>query len=257
MPSETAIRRYRALYSLLLRLYPRRFRERFAAPMAQTFHDLCRERIATNRSLLSLALWAFIETSGGVFMENIMHGAQMPKTMLRVALGALAAVMVPLVASRLIPDWNWPPQAFVVVYFLFFALGMAYALIARRMGTWSYKAAVGLALAASFALGWGNMVHVADSGNPANLWYYSVLVVGIIGAAIARLRARGLAITLFAMAATLALIALCVPTGAPPELARNMTIGNIAGVVIFTACGLLFRHASQVGANPNEILPPA
>ena len=31
------------------------------------------------------------------------------------------------------------------------------------------------------------MVHVADSHNPANLWYYSVLLVGFVGACLARL----------------------------------------------------------------------
>jgi hypothetical protein len=130
---------------------------------------------------------------------------------------------------------------------LFFATGMAYALIARKMNAWAYKAGVGLALVAGFALGWSNMVHVADSENPANLVYYSVFVVGIVGALLSRLEARGLARTLFAMAATLALIALILPSGAPPYLARNMAIGHGVFVVLFTASGLKFRHASLAG----------
>src|SRR5215475_11258258 len=128
---------------------------------------------------------------------------QMSKTILRVALVALGLLMVPLVASRLVDGWNWRPASFVFVYVLFFGTGLAYALIARRMGAWAYKAGVGLALVAGFALGWSNMVHVADSENPANLVYYSVLAVGTIGAWLARLEARGLARTLFAMAGTL------------------------------------------------------
>lgn len=170
--------------------------------------------------------------------------SELGKTMLRVALGALAVLMVPLVASRVVEGWHWGAGAFVFVYVLFFLTGMAYALIARKMGAWSYKVGVGVALVAGFALGWSNMVHVADSENPANLVYYSVLVVGIVGACLARLEARGLARTLFAMAATLALIALIVPSGAPPYMARNMAIGHAAFVVLFTASGLLFRYAS-------------
>lgn len=169
---------------------------------------------------------------------------QLGKTMLRVALVALGLLMVPLVASRVVDGWNWPARSFVVVYALFFATGMAYALIARKMGAWSYKLGVGVALVAGFALGWSNMVHVADSENPANLVYYSVLAIGAAGAGLARLNPRGLAATLFAMAATLALIALFLPSGAPPELARNMAIGHAGLVVLFTAAGLLFRHAS-------------
>jgi hypothetical protein len=124
---------------------------------------------------------------------------------------------------------------------------MAYALIARKMDAWAYKAAVGLALVAGFALGWSNMVQVADSGHPENLVYYSVLAVGVVGALLARLKARGLAFTLFAMAATLALIAVMLPSGAPPYLARNMAIGHGVYVALFIASGLLFRRASLAG----------
>jgi hypothetical protein len=169
---------------------------------------------------------------------------QLGKTILRVALGALGLLMVPLVASQFVADWNWPVGAFVRVYLLFFVTGMAFALVARRMGAWSYKAGVGVALFAGFALAWSNMVHVADSGNPANLVYYSVLGVGAIGALLARLEARRLARTLFAMAATLAVIALILPSGAPPDMARRMAIGHGVLVVLLTASGLLFRKAS-------------
>jgi hypothetical protein len=62
------------------------------------------------------------------------------------------------------------------------------------------------------------MAHVADSENPANMVYFGVLAVGSVGAWLARLKARGLARTLFAMAATLAVIAVILPSGAPPGL---------------------------------------
>lgn len=183
----------------------------------------------------------------GIVRENTTHMSQLGKTMLRVALGALAALMVPLVASQVVEGWNWNPGAFVFVYVLFFGTGMAYALIARKMSAWAYKVGVGLALVTGFGLGWSNMVHVADSGNPANLVYYSVLAVGAVGAWLARLEARGLARTLFAMAAILALIAVMLPSGAPPYMARNMAIGHGVFVALFTASGLLFRYASLTG----------
>jgi hypothetical protein len=237
-------RRYQKCYAMLLRLYPRPFRARFGDEMAQTFHDLCRERAEAGRGLFGFALWAFCETLLGIVRENTIRMAQLGKTMLRVALVALGLLMVPAVASRLVEGWNWPARAFVFVYILFFLTVLAYTLIARRMEAWSYKAAVGLALVTGFSLGWSNMVQVADSGHPENLVYYSVLVVGIVGALLARLHARGLARTLFVMAATLALIALILPSGAPPEFARRIAIGHGVGVALFTASGLLFRHAS-------------
>lgn len=247
MATNVAGRRYRTCYAVLLRLYPQPFRERFGEGMAQTFHDLCRERGDAGRGLFGLALWIFCETLVGIVRENIMHRNQLGKTILRVALGALGLLMVPLVASRIVDGWNWPARAFVFVYVLFFGTGMAYALIARKMSSWAYKAGVGVALAAGFALGWSNMVHVADSENPANLAYYSVLAVGVVGAWLTHLKARGLAYTLFVMAATLALIAVLLPSGAPPHLARNMAIGHGVFVALFTASGLMFRHASLAG----------
>jgi hypothetical protein len=247
MATNDAGRRYRTWYATLLRLYPRPFRERFGEGMEQTFHDLCREHRDAKRGLFGLALWIFCETSVGIVKENTTHMSQLGKTMLRVALGALAVLMVPLVASQFVEDWHWGVGGFVFVYVLFFGTGMVFALIARRMGVWSYKAGVGVALVAGFALGWGTMVQVADSGHPERLWYHSVLVVGVIGACLARLKARGLAWTLFAMAATLALIAVILPSGAPPYLARNMAIGHGVFVALFTASGLLFRHASLAG----------
>jgi hypothetical protein len=248
MATNGAVRRYRAWYVMLLRLYPRPFRDRFGAGMAQTFHDLCREHTGAKRGLHRLALRTFFETSVGIVKENTTHMPQLIKTMLRVALGALVALMVPLVASRLVEGWNWSAGSFVFVYVLFFATGMAYALIARKMNAWAYKAGVGVALVAGFALAWSNMVHVADSENPANLVYYSVLAVGAVGAWVARLEASGLARTSFAMAATLALIAVILPSGAPPDLARNMAIGHGVFVTLFTASGLLFRHATLADA---------
>ena len=169
--------------------------------------------------------------------------------MLRVALGALAVLIVPLVAAQVVKGWNWDAGAFVFLYVLLFGTGMVYSVIARKMGAWSYKVGVGVALVAGFALAWSNMVHVADSKNPVNLVYYSVLAMGGVGACLARLQAQGLARTLFAMAATLALIAVVLPSGAPPHLARNMAIGHGVFVALFTASGLMFRHASLAAVN--------
>lgn len=169
---------------------------------------------------------------------------QLSKTMLRVALVALGLLMVPLVASRVVDGWNWPARAFTLVYVLFFGTGMTYALIARRVSSWAYKAGVAVALMAGLALGWFNMVHIADSGNPANFLYFSVLLLGIVGAWLARLEAGGLARTLLAMATLLALIAVMLPSGASPYLAHNMAGLHLVLVAMFTTSGILFRQAS-------------
>ena len=63
MATNLAGRRYQAWYAMLLRLYPRPFRERFGEGMAQTFHDLCREHRIEGRGLFGLVRWIFFETS--------------------------------------------------------------------------------------------------------------------------------------------------------------------------------------------------
>ena len=249
MATDVAVRRYRAWYAVLLRLYPRPFHERFGEEMEQTFHDLCRERRDAKRGLSGFALWIFFETLVGIIMESTTRMTQMSKTILRVALVALGLLMVPLVASQVVDGWNWPPGTFVFVYVLFFGTGLAYALIARKMGVWAYKAGVGLALVAGFVLGWANMVHMTELENPAYLVYFGVLVMGGVGAWIAQLDARGMARALFAMAVVLAVMAgiQLLLSGAPAGPERNQTIIRGVCVALFAASGLLFRHASLAG----------
>jgi hypothetical protein len=246
MATNIAGRRYRTWYAMLLRLYPRPFRERFGEGMAQTFHDLCREHRDARRGLFGFALWIFCETLVGIVKENTIHMSELGKTMLRVALVALGLLMVPLVASQVVEGWNWDARGFVFVYVLFFATGMAFALIARKMDAWTYKAGVGLALLAGFVLGWGNMVHMTEKENPAFLVYFGVLVMGGVAAWIARLKARGMAEASFAMAVVLAAMAATqlLLSGAPAGADRNQAIGRAVCVALFAASGLLFRRAS-------------
>jgi hypothetical protein len=244
MATDSTGLRYRAWYAMLLRLYPRPFRERFGEAMAQAFYDLYKKHRDAGQGVLTFALPVFYETFVGIVQENITRMSQTGKTMLRVALGALAVWVVPLMAAQFVEDWHWGVGGFVGAYLLFFLTGMVIALIARRMGVWSYKAGVGVALVAAFALGWSTMVQTADSGHPERLWYLSVLVVGFIGACLARLRAPGLAVTLFAMAAVLALISVMLPSGAPPDMALRMASGHAVYTVLFASSGLLFRRAS-------------
>jgi hypothetical protein len=254
MATDPAIRPYRGCYALLLRLYPQPFRERFGEGIAQTFHDLCRQRRDGRRGLFVFALWIFFETLVAILRENATRMTQLRKTMLRVALVALGLLMVPLVASQVVDGWNWNPVAYVFVYVMFFGTGLAYALIARKMGAWAYKAGVGLALVAGFVMGWASMVHLSESENHANFAYFGVLAVGAVGAAAARLEARGMAWAMYAMAAALALVAVLAATlwsDAPPAflVVMPVQIVYVVFVALFTASGLLFRRASLAELN--------
>ena len=169
-------------------------------------------------------------------------GKTVRKTVPQVALGAFAVWMVPVVASQFIADWHWGLGGFAAFYILFFLVGMALALIAKRMTLWSYKVAVAIAVLGGFGLAWSTMVQTSGSENPANLWYLSVLGVGLVGALLSRLKPHGLSLTLFAMATTLALVTTAL-WGSPPFLARTV-LGHILLAGAFATSGLLFRRAS-------------
>lgn len=59
------------LFSKLLRLYPRRFRERLGESMEQTFQDLYCETREARQRLFGFVLWTFLETSGGIIEEHV------------------------------------------------------------------------------------------------------------------------------------------------------------------------------------------
>jgi len=117
--------RYRRWYALLLRLYPRPFRERFAEQMAQTFADLCRERGEANHGLHAFALATFAETATQIMRENMRQLVQ-TRIVIRWVLITAAVLAVPALAmvffNRAVPnsdigsvDVNWGPMDFAII----------------------------------------------------------------------------------------------------------------------------------------------
>jgi len=252
MSSDRAIGRYRRWYARFLRLYPRPFRQRFAEPMAQTFTDLARERSEANRGLIGFIAWAFAETSTGIIRENVTNMLIQTKGLIRWVLIAAAVVAVPLLAMAFnlgIPDpgsgtegVDWGPMDFAIMGVLVLGSGLLFEYASARAGTVAHRAAVGIAVAAGLLLIWVNLAvgMIGDEGNPANLMYILVLIVALVGAAIARFEPREASIAMFATAGAhvivvaIALIANLGPT--PPA--------DAFFVAAWVASGLLFRQAS-------------
>ena len=163
-------------------------------------------------------------------------------------------LLIPLLGNHFIDGWNWPPGAFVVLGALIFGIGFTYELVTRNRDALAYRAAVGVAFAAAFLLAWGNFVQAADDINPNAMMYFWVPLVGIIGAAVARLRPNGMARALFATALAQALVLAFVlimlitrnpevTTWTPPEL-RGLA-GNAFFAMLFVGSALLFREAAR------------
>src|SRR5882762_8802240 len=134
-------------------------------------------------------------------MNTNMHGAGRRRSLWSspVLITALL-LLIPLLGG-----WNWDLRAFVFVGTLLFGIGLTYELVTRNVDATVYRAAVGVALAASFLLVWVNFVQFADV-NPAAVMYFGVPIVGITCAAMARFRPGGMARALFATALAQALV---------------------------------------------------
>jgi hypothetical protein len=103
----------------------------------------------------------------------------------------------------------WDETDFALAGALIVAVGVTYELAVRMTRNKAYRAAVGVALAAAFFLIWLNLAVgiIGTEDHPANLMYGGVLVVGIVGAIIARFQPDGMARVFSATAVTQGLVA--------------------------------------------------
>lgn len=163
---------------------------------------------------------------------------------------AALILLIPLLGNHFVDGWNWPPPAFVVLGVLLFGIGVTYELVTRKVDTPAYRVAVGVALAATFVLLWGNFVQAADEVNPAALMYFWVPLVEIVGVAIARFRPNGMARALLATALAQAMMLAIVLGRNPPVDAWTAGVwrgfaGNACFAVLFAGSALLFRKAGR------------
>ena len=113
----------------------------------------------------------------------------------------------------------------------------------------AYRTAMCLALAASLMLVWLSLGVgiIGQDGDPANVMYFGVLAIGIVGAFIARFQPRGMARTLVAMALAQALvtvIALGAGLGLPWRGPAEVLLLNGFFIAVFVGSAWLFRRSS-------------
>jgi hypothetical protein len=176
------------------------------------------------------------------------------KAIVRTALVTGFILLLPLLAMLFTAEVNWSGFDFVVAGVLLFGSGLAYELLAGKAANTAYRAAVGVAVAAALLLVWIDLAVgiIGSENNPANAMYFAVPLVGIIGAAIARLRPRGMAWALFVTAIAQALVpAIALLSGKsqwramqePPGVLGVLAL-NAIFVMLFIASALLFRHSA-------------
>lgn len=118
------------------------------------------------------------------------------------------------------------------------------------MNNTTYQFAAGVAIAAALILVWLSLGVgiIGRDGDPANLMYFGVLAVGVIGSFIARFRPGGMSRALFATAlvqTSVATIALTARLGYPWSGLLELTVLNGFFIALFVGSAWLFRRAAH------------
>ena len=188
-----------------------------------------------------------------VMAEDPENGGGRRGSRWRIAAWAVAALilLLPLVAMQFTDEVNWSMADFAFAGALLIGTGLAFELAVRKTGDTAYRAAVGVALVAAFILVWvnGAVGIIGTEGDDANLMYGGVLAVGIVGAILARFRARGMARALFATAlaqALIAVIALAAGWGSTgPRWPLDLVALTGFFVAMFVGSALLFWRSAR------------
>jgi hypothetical protein len=160
-------------------------------------------------------------------------------------------LLLPLLAMQITDEVVWDLADFAVAGALLVGTGLMLELAARKAGNIAYRSAVGVALAAALLLVWINLAVgiIGVEGDRADLMYFGVLAVGLIGAIIARFRPQGMARALFATAlaqALVAVIALIAGKHQDPVTSVSELLGlNGIFVALFIGSAWLFQRAAR------------
>lgn len=104
-------------------------------------------------------------------------------------------LLVPLAAMQFTGEVNWTLSDFIFAGIMFAIVGGILELAVWRSPKWSYRIAVGLAVASGFLHVWitGAVGIIGSEDNPGNLLYLAVVAIAIFGALVALGRPAGMA----------------------------------------------------------------
>lgn len=109
---------------------------------------------------------------------------------------AVAVLLVlPLVAMQFTGEVNWTAEDFIAAGIMLGGAGLGTEFLVRRSSGHAYRLGAVLAVLAAFLTVWANLAvgMIGDEGNPYNLLFGVVIVIGVLGMILARFRAAGMA----------------------------------------------------------------
>ncbi len=171
----------------------------------------------------------------------------MRKKILRVVVIALLILLIPFFGNIFVDGWNWGVFDFVWAFVLFVVSGLIYEFVSRKGSATEYKIGTAVAVLSSLLLVWVNAA-VGIIGEPggANMMYFGVIFIGLIGLALSRLQALKMANTMFAMAIAQILVPIIALTVWKSDFSPGVTEVfslSIFFAVLFIVSGILFRNS--------------
>jgi cbb3-type cytochrome oxidase subunit 3 len=163
--------------------------------------------------------------------------------------GAALLLLAPLVAMQFTEEVRWTGSDFAVFGVMLAVPLGALELAVRARRSMAYRAAVAVAVGASFLMAWTNLAVgiIGSEDNSLNLVFFGVLAIGIVGALIAGFQPRGMTRAMAAMGVSHILVAVIA------LISGHVTVvltGFFIGAWLLSAW--LFRRAAkeQTAAEP-------
>lgn len=184
------------------------------------------------------------------------------KSLLPIVLVPSCVLLIPATAMLMNAEgWAWGPGDFVVIWLILAAAIAAYKFVASKAPNRAYRVATGVAVTTGVVLFWinGAVGLIGSEDNPANRLFAGVLVLGLAGAALARLQPLGMARALFVTAAAQFLVPVVALIVWRPDFSPGVVqvfVLNFCFVLLFATAGILFRHAAT-GSGSTHVPTPA
>ena len=161
--------------------------------------------------------------------------------------GAALLLTAPFVAMKFTSEVNWTAADFAVMGVLLATVCGIIELAARRAGSIAYKLGVLAAVGAGFLIVWINLA-VGHEHTPYDYPFYLALLVGLVGSAIARFRAKGMMAAMLATALGLIVALRLAMVHEADAEGGNLLVTTVASAMIaspFLLAAWLFRRAAK------------
>lgn len=171
-------------------------------------------------------------------------------------------LLLPAFAMQFTDEVNWDAFDFIFATIIFASVGLVMELTVRSSSSVTFRAAVLLAIAASFLIIWvnGAVGIIGDEDNPANLMFGAVLATALFGSIAALFRPAGMALAMFAAAfVELAVGAIALGAGwaSGPAAPYDVIVATMVLTAMWLLSGILFRMSSAERETGTERDAPA